>query len=46
MAANIPLGRAGTPKEVAWAAVFLASEQGAWVSGQAWNIDGGQLTVR
>ncbi|WP_430334487.1 SDR family NAD(P)-dependent oxidoreductase [Rhodococcus sp. ACT016] len=44
--ANIPLQRAGNPREVAWAAVFLASDQAAWVSGQSWNVDGGQLTVR
>lgn len=46
VAANIPLGRAGTAQEVAFAVVFLASEQAAWVSGQSWNIDGGQLTIR
>lgn len=45
-AKHIPLGRVGTPADVAMAAVFLASDQGAWVSGQAWNVDGGQLTVR
>ena len=44
--ANIPLQRAGHPREVAWAAVFLASDQAAWVSGQSWNVDGGQLTIR
>lgn len=44
--ANVPLGRAGEPVEVAHAAVFLASDQAAWVTGQSWNIDGGQLTVR
>ena len=44
--ANLPLGRIGEPWEVASAAVFLASDQAAWVTGQAWNIDGGQLTVR
>ncbi|MFM1722805.1 glucose 1-dehydrogenase [Rhodococcus sp. PAM 2766] len=44
--ANIPLQRAGSPREVAWAAVFLASDQAAWVSGQSWNVDGGQLTIR
>lgn len=44
--ANIPLGRVGEPSEVAHAAVFLASDQAAWVTGQAWNIDGGQLTIR
>ncbi|WP_235736429.1 SDR family NAD(P)-dependent oxidoreductase [Nocardioides alcanivorans] len=44
--ANIPLGRVGDPTEVAHAAVFLASDQAAWVTGQCWNIDGGQLTIR
>ncbi|KQY50934.1 SDR family NAD(P)-dependent oxidoreductase [Nocardioides sp. Root140] len=44
--ANLPLGRVGEPVEIAHAAVFLASDQAAWVTGQCWNIDGGQLTVR
>lgn len=44
--ANVPLRRVGDPVEVAHAAVFLASDQAAWVSGQCWNIDGGQLTIR
>jgi 3-oxoacyl-[acyl-carrier protein] reductase len=43
---NVPLRRAGTAQEVAWIAVFLASEQARWVSGQAWNVDGGQVTMR
>ncbi|MEV0810970.1 SDR family NAD(P)-dependent oxidoreductase [Micromonospora sp. NPDC050200] len=46
VAEHVPLGRVGTAQEVAWTAVFLASDQGAWVSGQAWNVDGGQMTVR
>jgi|MGYP001084932633 3-oxoacyl-[acyl-carrier protein] reductase/meso-butanediol dehydrogenase/(S,S)-butanediol dehydrogenase/diacetyl reductase len=46
VAEHVPLGRAGTAQEIAWTAVFLASDQGAWVSGQAWNVDGGQMTVR
>lgn len=46
VSANLPLGRLGTPEEVAHLAVFLASDQAAWVTGQAWNVDGGQLTVR
>ncbi|MFE6508422.1 SDR family NAD(P)-dependent oxidoreductase [Nocardioides sp. NPDC057767] len=44
--ANLPLGRSGEPGEVAAAVVFLASDQAAWVTGQAWNVDGGQLTIR
>lgn len=46
IAERVPLARAGTAQEVAWAVAFLASDQGAWVSGQAWNVDGGQMTVR
>lgn len=41
--AQIPLGRAGSPMDVAAATVFLASDGAAWVTGQAWNIDGGQV---
>lgn len=46
VAANLPLGRAGQPRDVAMLAVFLAGEQAAWVTGQCWNVDGGQLTTR
>ncbi|MGH3425284.1 MAG: SDR family NAD(P)-dependent oxidoreductase [Nocardioidaceae bacterium] len=44
--ANLPLGRAGTAQDIAATAAFLASDQAAWISGQCWNVDGGQLTVR
>jgi NAD(P)-dependent dehydrogenase (short-subunit alcohol dehydrogenase family) len=43
--ATVPLRRAGEPAEVANLVLFLCSDQGAWITGQAWNIDGGQLTV-
>ncbi|GAA4803736.1 SDR family NAD(P)-dependent oxidoreductase [Tomitella cavernea] len=46
IAAMVPLGTAGQPQDIAWAAAYLAGEQGRWITGQAWNIDGGQLTVR
>jgi len=36
-----PLGRFGQPEEVAHLAVFLASEESAWVTGSAFPIDGG-----
>lgn len=39
----VPLGRAGTGSDVAGTAVYLCSDQGAWVTGQAWNVDGGQV---
>ena len=40
----IPLGRPGTGADVANAALYLCSDEGAWVTGQAWNIDGGSVT--
>ena len=42
----VPLGRAGRPEEVAALAAFLCSEQGAWISGQFYSIDGGQAPGR
>ncbi len=40
-----PLGRIGVPDEIAGAAVFLASKAGAYMTGQAIVIDGGQTIV-
>jgi NAD(P)-dependent dehydrogenase (short-subunit alcohol dehydrogenase family) len=40
---NIPLGRAGSGNDIAWAAVYLCSDQGRWVTGQSWNVDGGHV---
>ncbi|MFN0165703.1 MAG: 3-oxoacyl-ACP reductase FabG [Bryobacteraceae bacterium] len=39
--AQIPLGAAGTPKQVARAAVYLASEDAAYITGQVLTMDGG-----
>jgi len=38
---SIPLGRYGTPEEVAELAVFLASDSAQYITGQVINIDGG-----
>jgi 3-oxoacyl-[acyl-carrier protein] reductase len=39
----IPLGRMGTPEDVAGPALFLASDDAAYVSGVLLFVDGGQL---
>lgn len=36
-----PLGRMGTPEDIAKAALFLASDQSAFITGQALAVDGG-----
>jgi 3-oxoacyl-[acyl-carrier protein] reductase len=40
--ATIPLGRWGTPEDVGWAAVYLASAEAAFVTGQTIAINGGK----
>jgi NAD(P)-dependent dehydrogenase (short-subunit alcohol dehydrogenase family) len=42
---RIPLRRAGTGDDVAHFVVYLCSDQGAWITGQQVNVDGGQLTI-
>ncbi len=37
----VPLGRMGTPEDVAGAAVYLASDMAAWVTGINIHVDGG-----
>ncbi|GAA0472075.1 SDR family oxidoreductase [Alkalibacillus silvisoli] len=38
---GIPLGRFGTPKDVAEVVLFLASERTSFVTGSLYNVDGG-----
>src|SRR5262245_24952204 len=38
----VPLGRLGTPREVAHAVLFLASDEAAYITGTTIVIDGGQ----
>jgi glucose 1-dehydrogenase len=41
--ANIPLGRMGTPDDVSGVALFLASDDAAYVTGSTYFIDGGLI---
>jgi NAD(P)-dependent dehydrogenase (short-subunit alcohol dehydrogenase family) len=38
---QIPLGRVGTPEDIAPAVVYLASDASAWMTGQTIRISGG-----
>ena len=40
---NFPLGRMGTVEEVASAALFLASDEASFITGETLNINGGDL---
>jgi NAD(P)-dependent dehydrogenase (short-subunit alcohol dehydrogenase family) len=42
----IPLGRGGTPEEVAHAVTFLASDLASYVTGAALLVDGGQMACK
>ena len=39
-----PVGRTGTPEEVAALICWLASDEAAFVTGQVWTIDGGRTS--
>ena len=40
---QIPLGRAGTPEDVAHAVCFLASDEAAYITGQIISCNGGMV---
>jgi NAD(P)-dependent dehydrogenase (short-subunit alcohol dehydrogenase family) len=39
--AEIPIGRIGTPEDVAMMAVYLASDEASWITGASFPLDGG-----
>lgn len=45
LAAMHPLGRLGLPEDVAHAALYLASEESAWITGVVFDVAGGAVMV-
>jgi NAD(P)-dependent dehydrogenase (short-subunit alcohol dehydrogenase family) len=45
LSAYQPIGRMGTPEEVAALAHYLCSDEASFVTGQAYPIDGGVLVT-
>jgi 3-oxoacyl-[acyl-carrier protein] reductase len=43
MVRSVPLGRLGTPEDVANAVLFLASDEAAFITGTTIVVDGGQI---
>ncbi len=41
----VPLGRMGTPEEIAHSVAFLADERAAYITGQALGVDGGMAMM-
>jgi len=41
----IPLGRFGQPEDIAYAAVFLASERASFITGQTLHVNGGEALL-
>jgi 3-oxoacyl-[acyl-carrier protein] reductase len=42
---NTPMGRMGTPEEIAWAVSFLAAERSGFITGQVLTVDGGLVMM-
>ena len=40
---NYPLQRLGKPEDIAYGALFLASDEAGWISGTDLTIDGGMM---
>jgi 3-oxoacyl-[acyl-carrier protein] reductase/2-hydroxycyclohexanecarboxyl-CoA dehydrogenase len=41
MISKIPMGYVGTPRDIAHAVLFLASEEASYITGEVLNVGGG-----
>jgi NAD(P)-dependent dehydrogenase (short-subunit alcohol dehydrogenase family) len=46
LSAAQPIGRMGTPPEIAGLVAFLCSDEAAFITGSAYDIDGGATLLR
>jgi NAD(P)-dependent dehydrogenase (short-subunit alcohol dehydrogenase family) len=44
IAKGVPVGRLGTPSDVGYACVYLASDEASWMTGQTIGLNGGSTT--
>ena len=42
---KIPLGRIGSPSDIAASALFLASDEAGYITGQTLTVDGGMVMI-
>lgn len=42
---KIPLGRLGTPEDIAASALFLASDEASYITGQTMHVNGGMIMI-
>jgi 3-oxoacyl-[acyl-carrier protein] reductase len=42
---TIPMGRVGTPEEIAGPVLFLCSEYASFIAGEIFNVNGGAVLV-
>jgi 3-oxoacyl-[acyl-carrier protein] reductase len=45
LSSRIPLGRLGTPEDIAAACLYLASDEAGWITGTVLHVNGGMAML-